>query len=141
MTAESCFVDTNILVYCFEKSDSSKKRTAQRLLNKLMDEDRLRLSTQVLQELYVTLTRKVRVPSTSQEVLTVLEDLAVWPVATVDFLSIRAAIELSDGTRISFWDALILVTAAQSGASILYTEDLNDRQQILGVRIANPFHH
>jgi predicted nucleic acid-binding protein len=54
-----CFVDTNVLVYAFDKSSSSKKRVAQRLMNELMEEDRLRVSTQVLQELFVTLTRKV----------------------------------------------------------------------------------
>ena len=53
------FVDTNVLVYAFDKSGSPKKQAAQRLMNELMDEDLLRLSTQVLQELFVTLTRKV----------------------------------------------------------------------------------
>ena len=55
------FVDTNVLVYAFDKTGSAKQRAAQRLMNKLMEEDRLRVSTQVLQELYVTLTRKARV--------------------------------------------------------------------------------
>ncbi|HXM43289.1 MAG TPA: PIN domain-containing protein [Bryobacteraceae bacterium] len=53
MTGETAlsFVDTNVLVYAFDKSDSPKKRVAQRLMHKLMEEDRLRVSTQVLQEL------------------------------------------------------------------------------------------
>ena len=61
MTGERAlsFVDTNVLVYAFDKSSSPKKRVAQRLMNELMEEDRLRVSTQVLQELFVTLTRKV----------------------------------------------------------------------------------
>ena len=61
MTAERapCFVDTNVLVYAFDKSSSPKKRIAQRLMNRLMTEDTLRVSTQVLQELFVTLTSKV----------------------------------------------------------------------------------
>jgi len=63
------FVDTNELVYAFDKSDSPKKRAAQRLLNELMDQDRLRVSTQVLQELFVTLTRKVSQRCSSQEAL------------------------------------------------------------------------
>jgi predicted nucleic acid-binding protein len=57
--ADLAFVDTNVLVYAFEKTDSPKKRVAQRLMTELIDEDRLRVSTQVLQELFVTLTRKV----------------------------------------------------------------------------------
>ena len=72
------FVDTNVLVYAFEKGVSPKKQTAQRLVSELMDEDRLRVSTQVLQELFVTLTRKAARPCTSEEALAVLEDLAAW---------------------------------------------------------------
>ena len=104
-----------------------------------MREDRLRTSTQVLQELYVTLTRKVRQPCSSQAALTVLEDVASWPVAVVDYPAIRAAGRLSDEARLSFWDALVVVAAARAGATTLYTEDLNDGQEILGVRIRNPF--
>ena len=77
MTGERAlsFVDTNVLMYAFDKSSSPKKRVAQRLMNQMMDEDRLRVSTQVLQELFVALTRKVSHPCSSQEALAVLEDL------------------------------------------------------------------
>ena len=60
------FVDTNVLVYAFDKSSSAKKVVAKRLMNELMDGDRLRVSTQVLQELFVTLTRKVGRPCSSE---------------------------------------------------------------------------
>jgi predicted nucleic acid-binding protein len=133
------FVDTNVLVYAFEKSGSPKKRAAQRLLSELMDEDRLRVSTQVLQELFVTLTRKVVRRCSSEEALAVLEDLATWPLIIVDYEAIRSAVGLERQVSLSFWDALVVVAAARSGASVLYTEDLNDGQEILGVRITNPF--
>ena len=141
MTGEKTlsFVDTNVLVYAFDKSISSKKLVAQRLMNELMEEDRLRMSTQVLQELFVTLTRKVTQRCSSEEALAVLDDLTAWPLMVVDYAAIRAAVELSDQMMLSFWDALIVVTAARTGASVLYTEDLNDGQEILGVRISNPF--
>ena len=133
------FVDTNVLVYAFDKSGSAKKQVAQRLLNELMDEDRLRVSTQVLQELFVTLTRKAMERSSSEEALAVMEDLTAWPLMVVDYAAIRAAVGLADQAKISFWDALIVVAAARVGAAVLYTEDLNDGQEILGVRISNPF--
>lgn len=141
MTADPAlaFVDTNVLVYAFEKSGSPKKQTAQRLISELMDGDNLRLSTQVLQELFVTLTRKVARPCSSDEALSVLEDLAAWPLTVVDYTAIRAAVGLVGRESLSFWDALIVVAAARSGASVLYTEDLNDGQEILGLRITNPF--
>jgi predicted nucleic acid-binding protein len=139
MPGEPAFVDTNVLVYAFERSNSAKKRIAQRLLRELMDDDQLRLSTQVFQELFVTLTRKVRQPCSTEEALAVLEDLACWPVTGIDYAEIRTAAELADQASLSFWDALIIVAAARSGASVLYTEDLSDGQQIFGVRITNPF--
>jgi predicted nucleic acid-binding protein len=141
MTAERapCFVDTNVLVYAFDKSSSPKKRIAQRLMNRLMTEDTLRVSTQVLQELFVTLTRKVSQRCSSEEAQAVLEDLTAWPLMVVDYAAIRAAVELADGARLSFWDALVVVAAARAGAAVLYTEDLHDGQEILGVRISNPF--
>ena len=141
MTAERdlAFVDTNVLVHAFDKGRSPKKRVAQRLINQLMDEDRLRVSTQVLQELFVTLTRKVSQPCSSDEALAVLEDLTAWPLMAVDYAAIRAAVGLAGQAKISFWDALVVVAAARTGAAVLYTEDLNDGQEILGVRISNPF--
>ena len=133
------FVDTNVLVYAFDKSSSAKKRVAALLLNELMEDDRLRVSTQVLQELFVTLTRKVSQRCSNEEALRLLEDLAAWPLMVVDFAAIRAAIELAHQAQLSFGDALVVVAAARSGAAVLYTEDLNDGQEILGVRITNPF--
>ena len=141
MTGERAlgFVDTNVLVYAFDKSGSPKRRGAQRLMNELMEQDRLRVSTQVLQELYVTLTRKAMRPCSSEEALAVVEDLAAWPLMVVDYAAIRAAVGLADQAKLSFWDALVVVAAARAGAAVLYTEDLNDGQEILGVRIRNPF--
>ncbi|HEY3411864.1 MAG TPA: PIN domain-containing protein [Armatimonadota bacterium] len=134
-----CFVDTNVLVYGFDKSSSPKKRVAQRLLTELMEEDRLRVSTQVLQELFVTLTKKVSQSCSSEEALAVLEDLTAWPLMVIDYAAVRAAVGLADQARLSFWDALIVVAAARTGAAVLHTEDLNDGQAILGARICNPF--
>ncbi len=141
MTADRApaFVDTSVLVYAFERSDSERKRFAQRLITELMTGDRLRTSTQVLQELFVTLTRKVKRPCSDGEAPAVLEDLTAWPVMSVDYAAIRSAVELTVHAGLSFWDALIVVAAARSGAPVLYSEDLNGGQEILGVRIVNPF--
>jgi len=136
MSAEKApaFVDTKVLVYALDKSGSAKQRAAKRLLNELIEQDRLRVSTQVLQELYVTARR-----CSSEEALAVVEDLAAWPLMVVDYAAIRAAVRLADQATLSFWDALVVVAAARSGASVLHTEDMTDRQDILGVRISDPF--
>src|SRR5215467_2937861 len=133
------FVDTNVLVYAFDKSDSPKRQTAQRLMNELMEEDRLRLSTQILQELFVTMTRKAKSRCSSDEALAVLEDLTAWPVVVVDYPTIRSAAQLAEQAKLLFWDALVVVTAVRAGAAMLFTEDMNHGQEILGIRIVNPF--
>jgi predicted nucleic acid-binding protein len=136
---ELAFVDTNVLVYAFEKASSPKKLIARELMADLMAQGRLRLSTQVLQELFVTLTAKGNQRCSNEEGLAALENLKAWPLAVIDYAAIRAAIRLADQARLSFWDALIVTCAARSGAAVLYTEDLNDGQEILGVRVRNPF--
>jgi predicted nucleic acid-binding protein len=134
------FVDTNILVYAIAADDPRRSPLAQELLRKLMVNRSLRTSTQVLQELYVTLTRKGRSPMAGEAALRYIDQLAAWPVAVTDFKSVRQAIELSIGSMLSFWDALIVVAAASSRAKTLYSEDLQAGRELLGLRIVNPFH-
>jgi predicted nucleic acid-binding protein len=137
---DTSFVDTNILVYAIAGDDPKRSPAAQDLLRKLMLNRSLRTSTQVLQELYVTLTRKGKAPMPPESALRYVDHVGAWPVAVTDFKSVRRAIELSIGSMLSFWDALIVVAAEGSGAKILYSEDLQAGQKLLGVRIVNPFH-
>jgi predicted nucleic acid-binding protein len=133
------FVDTNVLVYALAADDLNRSRVAQELVGHLLSAGLLRISTQVIQELYVTLTRKGKSLLSADQALRYLDHLAAWPILTVDFTAIRTAVELSQTARISFWDSLIVVAAVRSGAKRLYTEDLNDGQVILGVEVTNPF--
>jgi predicted nucleic acid-binding protein len=114
-------------------------RPSSRWPAELVEEGRLRVSTQVLQELFVTLTLKEALRCSVEEGLAVLESLSAWRLIILDYSVIRAAAGLAGQVKISFWDALIVVAASRSGAAVLYTEDLNDGQEILGVRISNPF--
>jgi predicted nucleic acid-binding protein len=133
------FVDTNILVYAIAGDDPVRSSIAQDLLRKLMLDRSLRTSTQVLQELYVTLTRKGKLPMLPDVALHYIDQVAAWPVAVTEFKSVRRAIELSIASMLSFWDALIVVAAQSSGAGTLYSEDLQAGRELLGVRIVNPF--
>jgi predicted nucleic acid-binding protein len=133
------FVDTNVLVYALAADDVRRSPIAQKLLRELMTAQVFQTSTQVLQELFVTLTRKVRTPMTAEQALRYLDQIAAWPVAVLDYGGVREAIELSASASLSLWDALVIVAAARSGAKRLYTEDLQDGQTILGVEVVNPF--
>jgi predicted nucleic acid-binding protein len=142
MSAEAppaAFVDTNIFVYALAADDERRSPVAQKLVRELMVAQALRTSTQVLQELFVTLTRKIRTRLTAEQALRYLDQIAVWPVVVTDYGAVRDAIELSAGASLSFWDALVVVAAARAGAKLLYTEDLQDGQSILGIEVVNPF--
>jgi predicted nucleic acid-binding protein len=141
MSADPCvsFVDTNVLVYAVSTEDRQRSPIAQQLLKELANAELLRTSTQVLQELYVTLTRKLRTHLSPEQALRYVDDIAKAPVTLIDYPVVRQAAELSVSNQFSFWDALILVCAARSGATRLYTEDLNHGQTVLGVQIVNPF--
>ena len=140
MSDESpAFVDTNILVYAYDSTEPRRRSAAQRILSELMRSNRLRLSTQVLQELYVTLTRKIANPLSPDQALPLLEHYAAWPVQTTDFALIREAVHLSRDAVLSFWDSLVVMAAVRSGAGILYSEDLNHGQVIMGLEVRNPF--
>jgi predicted nucleic acid-binding protein len=137
--APLAFVDTNILVYALANDDTVRAPIAQHLLDQLMAARALATSTQVLQELFVTLTGKGDRRLRAGEVVRILDRIATFPVFMVGYAAIREAAELSGRDAFSFWDALVLVAAARSGATRLYTEDLQHGRTVLGVEIVNPF--
>jgi predicted nucleic acid-binding protein len=140
MTAElPAFLDTNVLVYSVDPKEDAKRPVASALIEKLASTRRLSTSTQVLQEFFSVTTRKREPPLTAREALKVLDYLTCWPIHQVDPDTIRRAGLLSEEAQLSFWDALIVVSASLSGAETLYTEDLNHGQTILGVKVVNPF--
>jgi predicted nucleic acid-binding protein len=136
---QPAFVDTNVLVYALAADDDARAPLAQQLLRRLMQTQMLRLSTQVLQELFVTITRKVATPLPASQAIRYLDQLAVFPVLAPDYPAVRDAAELSASAKLSFWDALVVISASRSGAQRLYSEDFNEGQTFMGVRVVNPF--
>ena len=137
--SQPSFVDTNVLVYAVADDDPARQLAAQMLVDTLAAAQDLHTSTQVLQELYVVLTRRVRRKFTNAAAIDYLDRIARAPVTTTDYKLVRQAAELSGRDAFSFWDALVLVAAARSGATRLYTEDLQHGRTVLGVQIVNPF--
>jgi predicted nucleic acid-binding protein len=133
------FADTNVLVYLFDADAPAKRERAREILATDGVEGRLVISTQVLQELFVTVTRKLAVPLTPAQALAALDGLDELPVTTVDRPLVRSAAELSIRHRISLWDALIVEAARAGGCKVLLTEDLQDGWKVAGLRVENPF--
>jgi predicted nucleic acid-binding protein len=131
------FVDTNILVYAFDRTAGAKRETAAALLTRLWSERAGCISVQVVQEFYVTTTTKLKMPR--DEALAQVERFGKWALHRPGFDDILAAIQLHRTKKVSFWDAMILRSAMASGCSLLWTEDLGDGQKWDGLVVRNPF--
>lgn len=133
------FFDTNILVYLFDADDAVKKELACARFETEAASGNALLSTQVLQEFYVSVTRKLSIPLAPEIAEAIVRDLSLLPVIAIDSENILAAVYRSRTQRISFWDALIIEAALAGGADCLLSEDMQHGQVIEGMRIENPF--
>jgi predicted nucleic acid-binding protein len=136
---ERSFVDTNLFVYAHDESAGRKKELAQKLISELWESRSGCASVQVLQELFVNLTRKVPKPLSAREAAALIEDLSAWTVHSPGVRDVLYAIELHERMDVSFWDAMILTSANSLGCRVLYSEDLSAGQSYDGVLVVNPF--
>jgi len=132
------FIDSNILIYAFDESDSTKHFRANQALLELWSEDAGAVSVQVLQEFYWNVTRKIRVPLAKSAAQKVIDHYAIWCGIT-SAQEVKSALRIESQAQISFWDALIVASAIQCGATRILSEDLNHGQTIAGIEIVNPF--
>jgi predicted nucleic acid-binding protein len=134
----SYFVDTNILVYAHETSAGTKHERAKAIVEERWNNRLGIVSTQVLQELCVTLRRKSPRPLDLKSIRKLIADYLSWQLVVNTSQSVLEALEIEERYRISFWDALIIQAAQAAGATVLYTEDLSHNQVFEGVRVINP---
>ena len=137
MSADPWFVDTNVLVYAFDVESPEKQKTARQLLDAKADQ--LVLSTQVLGEFYVTVTRKLAKPLPPDRAVEALDALCALPVRGLAPALVRSAVRRSASSQVSYWDALIIESALDAGATVLLTEDLQHGQRFQALRAVNPF--
>lgn len=133
------FVDTKMLVYAHDQDAGNKHEIARKVISELWESRLGVLSTQVLQEFYVTLTRKIPVPLDKPTARKILKNYFNWEVVINAPLIILQASEIEETHKISFWDALIVSAAFSKNASTILTEDLNHGQIIEGIEVINPF--
>ena len=133
------FIDTNVLVYAYDADADDKHLKAQEILRDCWENKSGTVSTQVLQEFYVTVTRKLSKSIPIQKARDVIQTYRAWPTYSSSIEDIIAASELEEQHQLSFWDAMIVIAAQMSKATILITEDLQDGRQIGSLKIINPF--
>lgn len=133
------FVDTNVVVYAADESpaERAKHEIAVELL--AAEPENLVLSTQVLQEFYHAVTRRLERPLDPEMAANATRALTRVDVIGSDADLVLAAIDTSRSVQISIWDALIVEAAREAGCERVLSEDLSDGQVIRGVLVENPF--
>ncbi|MGE4425889.1 MAG: PIN domain-containing protein [Solirubrobacteraceae bacterium] len=132
------FLDTNVLVYAYDTAEPRKQRIAQELLAAAPAES-LVISSQVLSEFYVTVTRKLPEPLSLPDASAAVRQLSTLHVVPVDGELVVTATEFQQRWQTSYWDALILAAASGARSAVLLSEDLADGATLAGVTIENPF--
>jgi len=136
MSARS-FLDTNVLVYTDDGGSPEKQAKAQGIVERCRSERTGVVSTQILQEYFVTVTKKLRVPpEAAKRKMEIFGRFNVFQIALEDILT---AVDLHRLHQFSFWDALVVRVALRSGCSVLFSEDLQAGRRIDGLEIVNPF--
>jgi predicted nucleic acid-binding protein len=137
-TSDKAFVDSNVLIYAHDVDAGRTRDIAKALLRDLWLARTGVLSTQVLHEFYVNVTRKIERPLSKAEARAVVATYIPWCLGP-ETGDVNEAFRIEDEAGISFWDALIVATAARSGATRVLSEDLNPGQIISGLTVVNPF--
>ena len=135
MSAE--FIDTDVLIYAHDGGAGKKHERSVRLLTRLYDEGSGVLSVQVLAEFYAAGTRKLAM--CSEEAEAAIEDLGSWSIHRPGHADLLRAARLHRRYQLSWWDAMIVNSAIESGCSILWSEDLADGQRYDSVTVHDPF--
>ncbi len=134
---DKVFVDTNVFVCLFDRDARVKQARAAALVEE--EAEAIVISTQVLQEFYVTVTRKLGKPLPEPEAEAAVRRLAALSVVDIDVDLVLAAVTSSRRHRISYWDALIVEAALRGECRRLLTEDLQHGRRFGDLTVENPF--
>ncbi|HEX2609989.1 MAG TPA: PIN domain-containing protein [Gemmatimonadales bacterium] len=133
------FVDSNVLVYAVSHDEPEKQLRARDIVRRGFAEGCFAISTQVLLEVYVNITRKARIGLPAQEAFEYVRAFAEWPVVEMTPDLVMAALGLAQRSQISPWDAAILEAARRAGCKTVLSEDLGKGQVYGGITVENPF--
>ncbi|NPV69173.1 MAG: PIN domain-containing protein [Firmicutes bacterium] len=135
-------IDSNILVYAYDRSEMERSLVASDVINNLARTGLLILSSQVLAEFFVAATRRIRHPLTASEATrSVLRYAADFPVVAITGPIVREALRGVASYGLSYWDAQVWATARLNQIETIVTEDVPSQDEIEGVRYENPFEH
>jgi predicted nucleic acid-binding protein len=137
MNGDRYFVDTNVLLYAYDKSQSAKRDRAKQWLDSLWDSANCAVSWQVLQEFYSNAVRKFSVPPDAARSL--VRSMSQWQPPDVTIGLIERAWHWTDQAQVTFWDGLIVAAAERTKCRYLLSEDFQTGREFGSVMIVNPF--
>jgi len=139
MSVARVFLDTNVLVYLFDEDSPSHQSQAREVFAAQSRAGLIVLSPQVLQEFYVTVTRKLARPLAPEAALAAVTNLSSFPLVTVDGGTVLRAVHLHQSATLSFWDALIVQAALEGNCKRIFSEDLQPGRRFGDLVVENPF--
>ena len=139
MNGDRRFVDSNILIYAYDRDAGDKRVRADDLLAGLWASATGVVSVQVLQEFLANATRKLKQPLDFSRAREVVRSYGEWVAAPTDVGHVLRAADIMKGYQLSFWDSMIVAMAEATQCEIVFSEDMQHGQTIAGVRVENPF--
>ncbi len=139
VAAITVFVDSNVLIYAEDPAQGAKQVAAVAWLKVLWEQRVGRLSTQVLNEFYVNVTRKIAPPMPMGDARAKVRRFVGWNPWQLDAATVESAWALEARFGLHFWDSLIVASAQHLGCTYLLSEDLQHGQRFGGVQVLNPF--
>lgn len=136
---DKSFLDTNILVYAYDKHEQGKQKKAQSLLKESIQNDNAVLSTQVLGEFFCVVTKHIKEPMSVDEAHEIIKKFSIMHVVEIDLALVNRAIDTHKKYHISYWDSLIIAAAERADCEKIFSEDFNSGQQYHNVLTINPF--
>jgi len=133
------FIDANVLIYAHDESAGRKREIARELLRRVVLHRQAASSVQVAGEFFVISTRKIKTPLSVKNASLILADMAGWLIHSPSLDDVRAATDIASKSQVHYWDALVIRSAQAIGASVLWSEDLQDGGQFGAVTVRNPF--
>lgn len=134
------FLDTNVFVYTFDGSAPGKRERARALVREALAKGNGAINWQVTQEFLNVALHKFSNPLTAGEASDYVDQVlaSLWKVFPSPEL-FHEALRIQSQSQYRFYDSLIVASALRSGASVLYSEDLQDGRTFGKMRIVNPF--
>ncbi len=138
--SDKIFVDTNVLVYAYDRSEPEKQKQARQILDYLTTAGAGAISTQILSEFFVTVTRKLAAPLSNKQAYDRVKNyLQSWTTLNLTGMIVLEAARGVCDYQFSFWDAQIWAAARLNQISTVFSEDFNTGAVIEGVQFVNPF--